>query len=99
MEAVTKFAYYACSVLSGLIITFFFLSALFGPKPGGHSAREVAVTLAAGAAGYGLLYLGVRLARQQHRWLAGLGAAVVAPVVAGAVMFFGLLAFGQVHWQ
>lgn len=99
MEFLAKSAYYAATGVSGLVISFFFLSALFSPRPGGHSGREIVVALVAGAVGYGLLYLGIRLGHQQHQWLAGLGVAVAAPAVAGAVLFFGLMAFGKVHWQ
>jgi len=99
MEFLAKAAYYAGSVISGLLITFFFLSALFTPRPGGHGWRETAVALAAAAVGYGLLALSFRLGHQAHHWLAGLGVAVAALAVAGAVLFLGLLMFGKVHWQ
>lgn len=99
MEFLAKSAYYAATGVSGLVISFFFLAALFGPQPGERGGREIAVILVAGAVGYGLLYLAVRFGHQQQHWLAGLAMAVGAPVAAGALMFFGMLAFGKVHWQ
>ena len=88
MEFLAKSAYYAATGVSGLVISFFFLAALFGPQPGERGGREIAVILVAGAVGYGLLYLAVRFGHQQQHWLAGLAMAVGAPVAAGALMFF-----------
>lgn len=99
MEFLAKSAYYAATGVSGLVISFFFLAALFAPQPGGRDGREFAVILVAGALGYGLLYLAVRFGHQQQQWLAGVALAVGAPVAAGAAMYFGLLTFGKVHWQ
>ncbi len=99
MESLAKTAYYTVSVVSALVITFFFLSAVSRPHPSGQGAREVAVALAAGVIGYGLLFLCFRLGHQQHQWLAGLVLAVTAPVAGGLALFLGLLVFGRVHWQ
>jgi hypothetical protein len=99
MEFLAKAAYYAGTFVSGLVVTFFFLANVFGPRLNDSGGRELAVLLVAGFAGYGLLYLAVRFGHQRHQWLTGLALALLALVAAGALMVFGLLVFGKVHWQ
>ena len=69
-----------------------------GTSPGDTWRHKLIVSVAA-SSGIALLYFGFRLGHQQSQWLAGLGLAVAALVVAGLLMFGGLLIFTKVHWQ
>jgi hypothetical protein len=99
MDFLFKIAYYAASCVSGLIIAGLFLANLLGSSPPSETWRHKVILTVAAACGFGLLYMGFRLGHQQSQWLAGLGMAVLALVVGGAVMFFGLMMFTKVNWQ
>jgi hypothetical protein len=94
-----KAAYYAATSVSGLIITGLFLANMLGSSPPNENWRHKLILAIAAACGFALLYLGIRLGHQQQQWLAGTGMAVLALVVGGLVMFFGLMTFTKVHWQ
>jgi hypothetical protein len=96
MEQVFKFAYYAGTAMASLVMGFFFLASMMDQS---NSTAARLVTLAAGATGFGLAYLGYRLGPAQGHWFAGLGLSVTAVFAAGLVMLLGMLTFTQTHWQ
>lgn len=99
MDFLFKVAYYAATSVSAFVIAGLFLANLLGSPSPNETWRHKAILTVAAACGFALLYLGFRLGHQQSQWLAGLGMAVLALVVAGAVMFGGLMMFTNVNWQ
>lgn len=94
-----KVAYYAASVVSGLLIAGFMLASLFGNPTAGETWRNKAVAAIAGCSGLALLYLAYRFGHLQGQWLTGFGLAILALIVAAILMFGGLLLFTKIHWQ
>ena len=99
MDFLLKVAYYAATSVSGLIILGLYLANFLEEAHRSGAGREKVVMTLAAAAGLALLYFGVRLGHQHGRWLAGLGLAVGALLVAGAVMLAGMLTADHINWQ
>jgi hypothetical protein len=98
VEFLFKVAYYGAASISGFVIAGLFLANLFG-NAAGETWRNKAILIVSAASGMALLYLSFRMGHQQGQWLAGVGLAALALVVAGLLMFGGLLVFTKVNWQ
>ena len=95
MEILVKTAFYAAAAVSGLAITFLFLSNLLDPPEGREAWPHKALSWVAGAVGYGLLVFGFRLAHQQHLWYGGFALAVAALAAAGGLLYVSARLLGK----
>ena len=91
-----KFAFYILFGCFGLLGAYFVLTSLVGRLTFGaaNQATAKAMLLVAAATGGGLLYWAYQLGEVDGRWLAGIGAVVLAVVGFQMVMVIGRVVFG-----
>jgi hypothetical protein len=99
MEFLAKAAYYAGTVVSGWSSRFFSLPACSGRVRTAVVCGSRRSSWWRALRGMGCCTWRSGFGHRQHRWLTGLALALAALATAGALMIFGLLVFGKVHWQ
>lgn len=96
MELILKTAYYSGCGIVTLVFAFFFFANLLDPStPGRHKL----IFLGSGAVCIGFLIGAFRMGHMGGQWFVGLALAVLGLVVAAVLVFAGLFAFTNIHWQ
>jgi hypothetical protein len=94
-----KLLFYGVCVVSGLVVAFFLLANLVGPRGPGETWRNTAMVSLGGLTGMGFIAWALRAGHVRHCWVVGLAIAAAAPFAFALVTFGGLLLFTKVHWQ
>lgn len=98
LESLPRYLYYAVTGVCGLVLTFFWLGALYSDDAAIRSLTHKLIFLTAGAVGWGLIWASWKLASEGH-WLFGAATSVAALFVSGVLVLAGLLMFTNIHWQ